>query len=475
MMQMMSLHTFDRTYPADFPSHQRLSPLLSREALRRVAWCTFYLDSMTDGGRYGSHTVDERAFRLQLPCDQESFLGNDAVVTEPLIPGQVDFTDLTVDSLPHASLDMSAYLLRTAAARRRTLQFASRASYQEQTVERLSCDCLALQAELEEVVAALPRRLYFNADNMFLHRDRLTTFLLLHVLRENLFIILGRAALQIYLRDPNKADQVIQTRRSRISRALAVAGLVSEGLNANITFDPHIGIHAYVALEILIFEPRRLASAGEPSDPQAPELTGGITLLLTGIRGIAGRSETINHLYAEAVDRLLRCDCAHLLDPGDLTIIRSKHPLVGQDVAEYDFRDHRGAKLERIALGKRVRTGSTHETHDEVLLDDSITRDGRDSSGPSAAPSPKMTALAPSYPVGPHMVDPTQPSGVSTVSNHSTWMGMESYNLAQFGQSWTELIEPENTDHLPSPLNWLFPLDEWADRTAAFSGRFENA
>ncbi|CEL03760.1 hypothetical protein ASPCAL04904 [Aspergillus calidoustus] len=306
MMQTMSLHTFDRTYPADFPSQQTLSPLLSREALRRVAWSTFYLDSMTDGGRYGSQTVDEHAYRIQLPCDEESFLGNDRVVTEPLFPGQV-LSNVTADNLPHASLDMSAYILRTAAARRRALHFAFRASYQEQSVERLSRDLLALQADTEEVFAALPQRFHFIPDNLLLHRNRLTTFILLHVLRQNLFIILGRAALQIYLRDSTKSALVSQVRRNRITRALAVADVVSEGLRHTICFDPHIGIQAYVALEILLFEPRRLASEDPSIDPKAAELVEAITHLLTIIRSIARRSEFIKHLQSiESCDATVR-------------------------------------------------------------------------------------------------------------------------------------------------------------------------
>ncbi|KAL4862121.1 hypothetical protein BDV12DRAFT_179273 [Aspergillus spectabilis] len=337
MMQMMSLHTFDRTYPANFPSQQRLSPLLSREALRRMAWCTFYLDSMIDGGRYGSHTTGERAYRLQLPCDQESFLGNESVVTEALFPGQ--FPNPIAQSLPSAPLDMSAYLLRTAAARRRALHFAFRASHQEQTLEQLSMGLVDIQADIEGVVTALPRRLQFNSENMFLHRDRLITFLQLHILRHNLFIILGRAALLIYPRDPTKTEQVAQARRSRIAHALAIAGLVSEGLGADTIFDPNVGIQSFVALEILLFEPRRLIQTDPSTDPATPELVVAIAHLLTVIRAITKRSEFTRILYLEALHRLVRCDYTHLLDESDLALLRSEHSHVGQDPAEYDFRD----------------------------------------------------------------------------------------------------------------------------------------
>lgn len=253
-MQMMSLQTFDRTYAAKFSQNVRLSPLLSREALRRVAWATFYVDTIVDGGRYGFHTVDEKAFRLQLPCEQSSFLGNEIVITdwlfndEPAKPS-VTCTGSEGQNIERAPLDMSAYLIRIAAARRRALHFAFRASHKEQTVEVLLNELTILRADIEEVIAGLPRRFHFNMDNVILQRDRLTTFILLHVMRHNLFIIHGRAALQVYQRQSDKAQLMPQVRRNRISHALPIARLISEGIKANISFDPQVGVQAYVALE----------------------------------------------------------------------------------------------------------------------------------------------------------------------------------------------------------------------------------
>ena len=245
----MSLQTFDRTYPADPAHNLQLSPLLSYEALRRVAWSTFYADTIVDGGRYGFHIVDEKSYRLQLPCDEASFLSNETVITEPLIDDSSAGASMNAENNPRSALDVSAYLLRAAAARRRALHFAFRASHREQTAEQLSIELGALEADMEQVINALPRRFYFNSDNMFLHRDRLITFLLLHILRHNLFIVVGRAALQVYQRNAAKADLIPQIRRNRISHALPIAGLVAEGLKAGISFDPQIGVHAYVALE----------------------------------------------------------------------------------------------------------------------------------------------------------------------------------------------------------------------------------
>jgi hypothetical protein len=316
MMQMMSLQTFDRTYPTKFASNLHLSPLISSEALRRVAWSTFYADTIVDGGRYGFHIVDEKAYRLQLPCEQASFLADEPVITEPLLHNVADHRNTRANLLEHAPLDMSAYLLRTAAARRRALHFAFRASHREETIEKLTAELKAVEADMEEVTAALPKRFQFNTDNVFLHRDRLITFLLLHILRHNLFIVVGRAALQIYPHDPAKAGLVPGVRRNRISHALPTAGLISEGLRAGISFDPQIGVQAYVALEstttfrsvvsnlltkvppVLLFEPRRLTQSDLLIDPGAPELVEAITNLLTVIRDLADRSEFVKQLVS---------------------------------------------------------------------------------------------------------------------------------------------------------------------------------
>ncbi|KAH8810671.1 hypothetical protein F5884DRAFT_780061 [Xylogone sp. PMI_703] len=109
--------------------------------------------------------------------------------------------------------------------------------------------------------------------------------------------------------------------------------------------------------------------------------------LLNIIRNIAQRSEFVKQLHIEAVHRLLRCDCTHLLDEMDFIAFRSEYRLVGQDAAEYDFRDFRWAKLERLRRGARL---STNAAHDEALLEYKV---GGETASPSAAPSPRLDAM----------------------------------------------------------------------------------
>jgi hypothetical protein len=65
----------------------------------------------------------------------------------------------------------------------------------------------------------------------------------------------------------------------------------------------------------------------------------------------------------------------------------SEYRMVGQDPAEYDFRDFRSAKLERVRRGAGL---STHAAHDEALLE---YRTSREASPPSSASSPRLDAL----------------------------------------------------------------------------------
>ena len=234
---MMSLHTFDHTYPTP-DSQLRVSPLLTRESLRRLAWSVFYLDTISDNGRYGFHLTDERAYRLQLPCDEAAFLRNESVPTCGLF-------ELAED----ASLGLSAHLVKTAAMRRRGLHFAFRVSRDNRPVDEMVAESRDLEADMDDLIARLPASLHWTPENLFLYHDCLPAFVMLHLLRQNLYIVLGRARLVIYQNDPARIVSIIEVRRDRISHALPVSGIIAQGLKANMSFDPQVGVQAYVALE----------------------------------------------------------------------------------------------------------------------------------------------------------------------------------------------------------------------------------
>lgn len=176
MMQMMQLLTFDVKYPLD--KEITLSPLLSREVLRRVAWSTFYLDSMVDGGRYGYQSVNCDAFRIQLPSREESFLRNEAVRTETL------YRD-TIEPLSN-NLGLSALLIRAAAMRRTALHVVFRISQRDWPSSTAEHELRALELDITRFFETLPAQYYFNPSNTFCHRSRLPAFTTFHLLRHNL-------------------------------------------------------------------------------------------------------------------------------------------------------------------------------------------------------------------------------------------------------------------------------------------------
>ncbi|CAK7234114.1 hypothetical protein SCUCBS95973_008825 [Sporothrix curviconia] len=467
MMQLMSLHTFDRTYRhKQHEAMAQLSPLLTPEALRRVAWSAFYADTITDGGRYGFHTLDASFYRLQLPCDRDRFLEDTPdVVTELVYPDQpplsnsgsgskADSSDSS-NASDGATLDVAAYLIRTAAARRRALHFAFRASHAEGTVEQLTAELAAIEADIAMVTESLPAELRFTQKNIERHQDRLIMFLLLHIFRHNLSIVAGRAALLVYRRstDARHANRIMAVRRSRIAHALPIAELAAESTRAGIALDPQFGVHAYVALEIL-FEPRRLEDVDPWPSTSPPDMNDVLPHLLAVIREVATRSDFVKQLvrmtrspsfgsspaltdpvlaqHIEAVHRLLRCDCIHLLRKEDFGAFYSEYRLVGQETAEYDFRDFPWAKLEWLKHGVRPPGGNDLAmANDESLFEYNVDSHGGGEDGDVSVPVEGNTGSNGTAAPPPQI-------------NHPWWGVIEQSQAAH--------------DCLPADLSWL--LDE---------------
>ncbi|CAK7204036.1 hypothetical protein SEUCBS139899_006787 [Sporothrix eucalyptigena] len=176
MMQLMSLHTLDRNEsdpvkeraePSARQGAHTLLPLLTPEALRRVAWSAFCADTINDAGRYSYHTVDDAFFsRLQLPCDNRRFLADEAVVTPPLLANLRPDVKQTQDVL-----DVSAYLVRTFAVRRRTLHVAYRIAHGLASIEQLAAELDAAEADIAQHVEAVHRLLRFDYLHLLEKRD----------------------------------------------------------------------------------------------------------------------------------------------------------------------------------------------------------------------------------------------------------------------------------------------------------------
>lgn len=91
----------------------------------------------------------------------------------------------------------------------------------------------------------------------------------------------------------------------------------------------------------------------------------------------------------------------------------SQYQLAGRDDAEYDFRDFRWAKLERLRRGG---WSSANISRDEALLEDGL---GDDIDARSAMPSPKLDAMdvnrsLPEIVEATPIMIATEPSGAAT-------------------------------------------------------------
>ena len=329
-MQFLSLHTFDETYPQ--PHAIRLNPLLKPEALRRLAWSVFYLDTMADAGRHGIHTVTETGYHLQLPADEASFMRGVDVVTSTLVkhPSSRGLSspkpwDPAMDLImangsltscgsgngngngnsngtlsrsasasvvgtgntpvgqnaaaaapglsvppanhsgisppPNAHVGIASHLIRTAAMRRRILHFNSLLKYSGATPSQMVRSLRLLESDLRAVIVDLSPDLGYSEDNLFLHSERRTMFVLFHMMRHNCFLMLLWAKLNVASRHPDPPESTHTLMQERIKHAFGVAGIVADAVRLGVSCDPFVGVQAYTALEGESVVPPSLAFA----------------------------------------------------------------------------------------------------------------------------------------------------------------------------------------------------------------------
>ena len=249
-MQYYSLHILDDWYVKQ--RTHRTNPLLQPEALRRLAWAVFYLDAFSDAGRYSFHTLSSQYYRIQLPCDETSFLRGLETKTPRL-----QFQDWpNMDRIPQSSsslheeneVGMLAHLIQTVAMRRRICHYVSTMKFSAEPPPKLLLDLETLGHELNRIVVGLPSSLAYSKDNLFACSGQQTTFITLHVLRHNCFMLLNKAKLLLTERLPSLEDS-LQHRKDRIKHALPVARIVDDALHLGISCEGNVGTQAYMALE----------------------------------------------------------------------------------------------------------------------------------------------------------------------------------------------------------------------------------
>jgi hypothetical protein len=135
----------------------------------------------------------------------------------------------------------------------------------------------------------------------------------------------------------------------------------------------------------------------------------------------------------------------------------SEYQVIGQDEAEYDFRDFRWAKLEQLRRsGKPPNTVAA--AGDETLLE--FTTD-QETLLASAADSPRLDAINASLPLsiaGPSTLPSSFPLGAVPNQPTATFVDDQTQNGAD---AWWDLLDTGNSGQQESfPLDWSWLLDE---------------
>lgn len=257
MMQYMSLHTFDTTYPESTWTVR--NPLLQREALRRLAWAVFYVDCMVDAGLYGVHTLDEKSLRIQYPCSDEAFLRGDQTTADRPMDRSTTSAPSSSDALSKEFEGIPHHLVQTMTMRRKILHFTTSTRSSSSSFTTLHNQLDEIQTQLQTLIASLPPALAYTEINLFVHAAKRTSFMLLHALRHNCFLVLLTARVELYKAestaptryDPSShcAERIELCLQQRLKHALPTASIIHDAVRLEVNCDPFLGSLGYTALE----------------------------------------------------------------------------------------------------------------------------------------------------------------------------------------------------------------------------------
>ena len=247
-MQFHSLHIFDETYG---PVRSiTLNPLLKREALRRLAWSVWYMDTMVDAGRFGVHNLTEEAFRIRLPGSESSFLRGIETDTCTL-------QEFEAATNAPTGLDKASYVILFATIRRRLCHYVSfDLHYKKESSASRQAKLSEMEHSLDKVERSLPTDIVYSQENLYIHANDGQLFVLLHVLKHVCWLIVGKAKSVISVMDPTKTQLAETACRQRIQHAISLSEVVRDAVKHDISCDPHVGFQAYSALESTCRRPK---------------------------------------------------------------------------------------------------------------------------------------------------------------------------------------------------------------------------
>ncbi|TVY89536.1 putative transcriptional regulatory protein [Lachnellula willkommii] len=161
-------------------------PLLgatARESRRRLMWSCFVMDSWVGSGVDQLTLLDESNIKVQLPCNERSFLQQIPCITETMAKGQI-LEFLPEDSKPvdpAANMGLIAYFIRISELRKKVLRFVKSVDL-SQSSQLPDHEFATHYAALIEWFESLPSTLHLNSRTIYIRKEsnQLAALLLLH-------------------------------------------------------------------------------------------------------------------------------------------------------------------------------------------------------------------------------------------------------------------------------------------------------
>ncbi|KAK8846506.1 hypothetical protein IAR55_005592 [Kwoniella newhampshirensis] len=330
MMTFLRLHELD-----EWP-RQAAKPLLGRESLRRLAWSVWFLDATLDGGVFGASTIHEDAFTIQLPCDERPFLLHKQVTTEPLLPTSVHSQVIT-DVNNSETLDMSAHLLRAMCARQALALTHSRIQRRMIQAGNIVDAAHAAEHKANSLLDTLTPDLKYSRSLYHIYRERRPSLVLLHVVRNNCQRHRTLLRMLVVQHVPGASYETSLERRALIASARSLCQILADALDYDVALDPQIAMHAYNAIEILLFQPTRLAMEHSESPMSREEILRALDVLVQVVRRLARVCSLVALIYPEAINRMIQMGYVDgLTDEDILAVLQKIHCITNAD-KEFDW------------------------------------------------------------------------------------------------------------------------------------------
>ncbi|OCF32485.1 hypothetical protein I316_05913 [Kwoniella heveanensis BCC8398] len=457
--------TFLRLNELDQWPRQANKPLIHRESLRRLAWSVWFLDATLDGGNFGASTIHDESFTIQLPFDDRPFLQHKHVVTEPLVPPpRTPGNPVSSDSL-----DLSAHLIRAMYARQVLAQTQSRIQKRIIPLEATGDWVKTAEEKAEMLLESMPSDLQYNRSLFLVFRDRHPTIVCLHMVRNN---CQRHRSLLRMLYEQQTSSQTYDIRAERICLiecARSCSRILQDALEYNIPLDPQIGMHAYNAIEILLFQPGRLYTEEHIVDviPRQEVLTH-LKPLIEVIRLLAPICPLVALIYPEAINRMIQMGYVDELSNNDVMAVLQKVHCVDHATQEFDWTESfwryemflsRRARATALAAvinnappGTSSQNGQDTESPENALLEDALQEVPSIPASSQAPITPLLHGILPEF-----AWDSSVPG--LTNGNQSTH---EVIGLTELMESteWSQPLPPGEVHTVNDPLSRLHDLFE---------------